>query len=77
LEAIRKANAASIPLAWMDEDTYAFSYQIENDAAAAFDEPGLAAFEKAGPRTLDASAAPSNWTWWRRAEILRVIYVAQ
>jgi len=69
---------ASTLLAWMDDDPYAFCYQIEKDAAAAFDEAGLAAFEKQiGDRFDTASADPSSWTYRRMAEILRAIYVAR
>ena len=65
-------------LAWMDDDPYAFCYQIERDAAAAFDKAGLAAFEKQIHRRFEAEAAdPSAWTYRRGAEILRAIYVAQ
>src|SRR4029453_1759755 len=37
-------NTASTLLSWMDDDPYAFCYQIEKDAAAAFDKEGLVAF---------------------------------
>lgn len=69
---------ASTLLGWMDDDPYAFCYQIEKDAAAAFDKAGLAAFEEQiRLRFDDASADPSSWTYRRMAEILRAIYVAQ
>jgi len=69
---------ASTLLGWMDDDPYAFCYEIEKDAAAAFDKVGLAAFEKQiRTRFEDASADPSNWTYRRAAEILRAIYSAQ
>jgi len=62
----------------MDDDPYAFCYQIEKDAAAAFDKAGLAAFEKQIHRRFEAASAdPSAWTYRRGAEILRAIYVAQ
>jgi hypothetical protein len=69
---------ASTLLAWMDNDRYAFCYQIEKDAAVAFDKAGLAAFEKhVRERFEAASSDPSNWAYRRAAEILRTIYIAQ
>jgi len=69
---------ASTLLGWMDDDPYAFCYEIEKDAAAAFDKLGLTAFEKQiRTQFEDASADPSNWTYRRAAEILRAIYCAQ
>jgi hypothetical protein len=69
---------ASRLLAWMDDDPYAFCYEIEKDAAAAFDRAGLAAFEKQiRARFEAASAEPSSWPYRRGAEILRAIYCAQ
>ena len=57
---------ASTLLAWMDNDPYAFCYQIEKDAAAAFDKAGLAAFEKQVRERFDAASSdPSNWTYRR------------
>jgi hypothetical protein len=46
---------ASTLLAWMDDDPYAFCHQIEEDAAAAFNKAGLAAFEKQVPGAHSAS----------------------
>jgi hypothetical protein len=69
---------ASILLGWMDDDPYAFCYQIEKNAASAFDKAGLAAFEEQIRQRFGASwADPSSWTYRRMAEILRAIYVAQ
>lgn len=69
---------ASTLLAWMDDDPYGFCYQIEKDAAAAFDKAGLAAFEKQIRERFDTlSADSSSWTYRRGAEILRAIYIAQ
>jgi hypothetical protein len=65
-------------LAWMDDDPYAFCYQIEKDAAAVFDKAGLAAFEKQIRERFDAASTDqSNWTYRRAAAILRAIYIAQ
>lgn len=69
---------ASTLLAWMDDDPYGFCYQIEKDAAAAFDKAGLAAFEKQIRERFDTvSADPSSWAYRRGADILRAIYIAQ
>jgi hypothetical protein len=37
---------ASTLIAWMDDDPYAFCYQIEKEATAAFNKLGMAAFQK-------------------------------
>lgn len=69
---------ASILLAWMDDDPYAFCYEIEKDAAAAFDEKGLAAFEKEIRAGFEAASKdPSSWPYRRGSEILRAVYCAQ
>jgi len=47
---------ASTLLAWMDDDPYAFCYEIEKDVAAAFDRAGLAAFEKLSRARFEATA---------------------
>lgn len=46
-------------LAWMDDDPYGFCYQLEKDAAQAFDKAGLAAFEKQIRARFDVAATPS------------------
>jgi hypothetical protein len=44
----------------MDDDAYACCYQIEEDAAAAFNKAGLAAFEKQVRERFEAvSGEPS------------------
>ena len=69
---------ASILVAWMDDDPDAFCYQIEKNAAAAFDKPGLAALERQIRERFDAASGDtSSWTYRRMAEILRAIHVAQ
>lgn len=69
---------ASTLLAWMDDDPYAFCYQIEKDAAAAFNKAGLAAFEKQIRERFEAaSAEPSSWPYRHWGEVLRAIYIAQ
>src|ERR1035438_4134152 len=65
-------------LAWMDDDPYAFCYEIEKDAAAAFDKAGLAAFEKQiRARFEAASAEQSGYPYRHWSQVLRAIYHAQ
>ena len=55
---------ASTLLGWMDDDPYAFCYEIEKDAVAAFDKAGLAAFEKQIRARFEAAAKePSSWEY--------------
>src|ERR1022692_3411511 len=69
---------ASRLLAWMDDDPYAFCYEIEKDAAAAFDKAGLAAFEKQiRARFEAASAEQSGYPYRHWGQVLRAIYHAQ
>jgi hypothetical protein len=69
---------ASRLLAWMDDDPYAFCYEIEQDAAAAFDKSGLAAFEKQiRARFEAASAEQSGYPYRHWGRVLRAIYHAQ
>jgi uncharacterized Zn finger protein len=69
---------ASRLLAWMDDDPYAFCYEIEKDAAAAFDKAGLAAFEKQiRARFEAASAEQSGYPYRHWGQVLRAIYRAQ
>ena len=69
---------ASTLLAWMDEDPYAFCYEIEKDVAAAFDQAGLAAFEKLSRARFEAaSEEPAGYEYRRWSGILRAIYCAQ
>ena len=69
---------ASTLLGWMDNDPYAFCYEIERDAAAAFNKVGLAAFERQiRVRFETASEDPSSWEYRRASGILRAIYCAQ
>ena len=75
-------------LAWMDDDPYSFCYQIENDAAKAFDKAGLAAFERRIRARFEAAVAPkpapggstgdnSEYVRRRWGNTLRTIYLAQ
>jgi len=69
---------ASRLLAWMDDDPYAFGYEIEKDAAAAFNKAGLAAFEKRIRARLEAaSAEQSGYPYRHWGQVLRAIYQAQ
>ena len=69
---------ASTLMAWMDDDPYAFCYEIEKDTTAAFDKAGRAAFEKqARARFEAASAEASGYPYRRWGAVLRAIYVAQ
>jgi hypothetical protein len=71
-------DTAATLLRWMDDDPYAFCYQIEKETSAAFDKAGLAAFEKKMRARLEAASTdPSSWPHRRAAEILRAIYCAQ
>jgi tetratricopeptide (TPR) repeat protein len=75
-------------LARMDDDPYAFCYQIEKDAAKAFDKAGLAAFERQIRARFEAVAAAKpapgkplghqpEYLRRRGSEILRTLYLAQ
>jgi hypothetical protein len=69
---------ASTLLAWMDDDPHAFCYQIEEDAAAAFNKAGLAAFEKQVRERFEAvSGEPSEYSCGGWSEVLRAVYCAQ
>ena len=65
-------------LAWMDDDPYAFCYEIEKDTAAAFDRAGRDAFEnQIRARFEGAAGDPSGWDHRRLSAVLRAIYLAQ
>ena len=65
-------------LGWMDDDPYAFCYEIEKDAVTAFNKEGLAAFEKQMRARFEAAAKdPSSWDYRNASGILRAIYCAQ
>ena len=69
---------ASTLLTWMDDDPYAFCYQIEKEAAAAFNKVGLAAFEKqVRERFQAASGDVAGYAYLRWSEVLRTVYLAQ
>jgi len=68
-------------LAWMDDDPYAFCYEIEKDAVKVFDKAGLAAFEKRIRARFESTAEPpgNQPEHLRRhwSEVLRTLYLAQ
>ena len=64
-------------LAWMDDDPYAFCYQIEKDATKAFHKAELAAFEKLARARLDAAPLQPEYNRRRWSEVLRAIYLTQ
>jgi tetratricopeptide (TPR) repeat protein len=75
-------------LARMDDDPYALCYDIEKDAAKAFDKAGLAAFERrirarfetvamVKPARGKALGHEPEYLRRRGSEILRTIYLAQ
>ncbi|MBI4873420.1 MAG: hypothetical protein HY822_02165 [Acidobacteria bacterium] len=64
-------------LAWMDDDPYAFCYQIEKDAAKALDKAGRAAFEKSVRARFEAAPAQPEYNRRRWSEVLRAIYLAR
>lgn len=69
---------AAAMLNWMGDDPYAFCYEIEKDAVAAFDKTGLAAFEKQIRARFEAAAKdPSSWDYRNASGIQRAIYRAQ
>src|ERR1035438_10129435 len=48
-------------LAWMDDDPYAFCYQIENQVTKAFDRTGLAAFGSLIRARFEATPAEEEY----------------
>ena len=69
---------ASTLLGWMDDDPYAFCYEIEKVAVAAFDKAELEAFERQIRARLEAASEdPPSWEHRRASGILRAIYCAQ
>jgi tetratricopeptide (TPR) repeat protein len=75
-------------LARMDNDPYSFCYQIEGDAAKAFDKAGLAAFERRIRARFEAASTAkpepgkrlgheAEYVLRRNGEILRTLYLAQ
>lgn len=78
---------AATLLSWMDDDPYAFCYQIEQDAAKSFGKAGLAAFERQVRTRFEAAAVAKpaagkplheiEYLRRRWGDVLRAIYLAQ
>lgn len=68
---------AATLLAWMDDDPYAFCYEIEKQITEALDKAGLAAFERLIRTRFEAT--PAGEEYYRRhwSNVLRAIYLAQ
>src|ERR1022692_1673226 len=75
-------------LAWMDNDPYALCYEVEKDAAKAFNKAGLAAFERqirarfeaastATPTPGKSAIHDEEYLRRRGSEILRTIYLVR
>ena len=75
-------------LAWMDNDPYALCYEVEKDAAKAFNKAGLAAFERRIRARFEAASTgkarpgepPTHEKQYLRRRwsgMLRTIYLAQ
>ena len=80
------AETASTLLNWMEEDPYGFCYHLERRAVNVFTPHGLAVFEQAVRKRVEAGAdrtspAPARrdaaYAQWRGVEILKTIYAAQ
>jgi uncharacterized Zn finger protein len=64
-------------LGWMDNDPYAFCYQIEKEVAKALDKAGLAAFERPIRARFEATPSDERYDRRRWSDVLRAIYLAQ
>src|ERR1017187_5501713 len=54
-------DTAATLLVWMDNDPYAFCYQIEKEVAGALDQAGLAAFESLIRSRFEATPAEARY----------------
>ena len=61
----------------MDDDPHAFCYQIEKEAAKAFNKAGRAAFEELVRARFNHARAQPEYTRRRWSDVLRAIYLAQ
>ena len=82
IKARQKAGAgpddtAATLLVWMDNDPYAFCYQIEKAVAEAFDKAGLAAFESLIRSRFEAIPSEERFDRRRWSDVLCAIYLAQ
>jgi hypothetical protein len=64
-------------LAWMDDDPYAFCYQIEKDVTKAFNKSGRVAFEKLARARFETAPIQPEYDRRRWGVVLRAIYLAQ
>jgi hypothetical protein len=70
-------DTAATLLVWMDNDPYAFCYQIEKAVAEAFDKAGLAAFECLIRSRFEAIPSVERFDRRRWSDVLRAVYLAQ
>lgn len=68
---------AATLLAWMDDDPYAFCYEIERQLTEALNGAGLTAFETLIRARLDSTPAAEDYDRRRWSDILRAVYIAQ
>lgn len=64
-------------LAWVDDDPYAFCYQIEKDVTKAFNKPGRVAFEKLVRKRFETAPKQPEYNRRRWGAVLRAVYLAQ
>ena len=67
---------AATLLLWMDDDPYAFCYEIEGQVTKALDKPELAAFEHLIRARFETTPAVEEYDRRRWGDVLRAIYVA-
>ena len=68
---------AAMLLAWMDDDPYAFCYEIEKQLTEALDKGGLAAFETLIRNRFETAPAGEGYDRRHWGNILKAIYLAQ
>src|ERR1017187_1991039 len=61
----------------MDDDPYAFCYQIEKDVTKAFDKAGRIVFEKLARSRFEAAPIQPEYNRRRWGTVLRAVYLAQ
>jgi hypothetical protein len=67
---------AATLLAWMDNDPYAFCYEIEGQLSKALDDRGREAFERVIRARYEATPATEDYDRRRWGGVLRAIYLA-
>jgi hypothetical protein len=70
-------DTAKTLLGWLDNDPYAFCYQIEKDVAKALNNAGLAAFERLIRARFESIPSEERYDRGRWVDVLRAIYFAQ